>query len=115
MVAVTLLGAALGAAAGALGLVGTTVAGSAILGGALIYGGLATVSHFAAKALAPPPFNPIQETESQSFGAQARRTVIESSISARWILGRARVGGFFTWYKEIGDDVAHFVFHSFAR
>ena len=110
MVAVTLIGAALGAAAGALGLVGATVAGSAILGGALIYGGLATVSHFAAKALAPPPFNPIQETESQAFGAQTRRTVIESSISARWILGRARVGGFFTWYKEVGDDVAHFVF-----
>ena len=46
MVAITLAAAAIGAAAGALGLVSATIAGSSILAGALIYGGIATAQHF---------------------------------------------------------------------
>ena len=106
MVAVTLIGAALGAAAGALGLVTATFAGSSILAGALLYGGLATASYFVQKAFAPKPPDPLDISHT---GPQARNTVFDSTTAARWVLGRARTGGFLTWIHEEGENVFHMV------
>ena len=110
MVAVTLIGAAVGLGAAALGLTTATVAGSALLGGALIYGGLATAAHFASKALAPKiPTLEGLDTPS-SIGQQTQQTSLASTTAARWVLGRARTGGHIAWYYEEGEDVVHLVY-----
>ena len=109
MVGITLIAAAIGAAAGAAGLVAFTIGGSAVLGGAVIYGGLATASYLLNKALAPEPFNPI-EPNAATFGSQARQTVLDATTPARWVVGRARTGGFLCWYHEEDEDKLHLVF-----
>ena len=109
MVAVTLIAAGIGAVAGAAGLVTATVAGSAALGGALIYGGLSTASYLVNRALAPK-FDPINVNELNAQEPLARETTVAATTPARWILGRARSGGFLTWYYEEGDDAVHLVY-----
>ena len=82
--------AATGAAAGAIGASTVTIFGSAILGGAVVYGGLALVSYL----LQPKP---------RAIGTASPdlRTTIRSGLSnARWILGRARVGGVLMYIYE---------------
>ena len=82
--------AGVGAAAGAIGASTVTIFGSAILGGAVVYGGLALVSYL----LRPKP-------KAIGTASPDTRSIIRSGLTnARWIVGRARVGGVLVWVNE---------------
>ena len=84
-----LTAAATGAAFGAIGLSTVTIAGSAIIGGAVVYGGLALANHLV--------------SESQRFDGgtitvgtnrpDVRQLLRAATTPARWVPGRARTSG----------------------
>ena len=69
------------------------IASTSILAGALIGGGLAALNYL----LAPKP------PTLGSQRADTRHTVQAAVSPARWIVGRARVGGVLVFYKETND------------
>ena len=71
------------------------LAGTAILSGALIGGGLAALSSLLAPK--PPKFNTPQSRP------DTRGTVVEAVEGARWVIGRARTGGSLKFYEETND------------
>ena len=81
--------------AAAAGGVSAALAGTAILTGALIGGGLAALSSLLAPK--PPKFNTPQ------FRPDTRGTVVEGVEGARWVVGRARTGGSLKFYEETND------------
>lgn len=89
---------AIGAIAGGAGLAAFSAGvvaffgGSAALAGAVIFGGLAAVSHFLT-----PGAKAIGTTGDVSSTSRA------SVMRPRWILGRARVGGYLVFYGERED------------
>ena len=94
-----LTGAALGSIfPGAVGIVGgakflgLTGAAAGALKGAVIYGGL-TGAQFALNKL----FGPDQKPLAAGTGRQQLRA---EAIPARWVIGRARLGGWVCWMKE---------------
>ena len=93
-----LLAAALGAGAGAIGLSTVTILGSAIIGGAVVYGGLALAQY-----LVTP--RPSLAGQSISQGqADTRKTIVSAIEPARWILGRARTGGVLVYLYSPDED-----------
>lgn len=94
------LPALIGAAAGATGtFTGVTILGSYALGGAVVYGGLALVSSLTAPK--PPDFG--------SLSSNTKRVIRTSVEDARWVVGRARVGGVLAYYLEPDDRSVHLV------
>lgn len=79
------ISAGVGAVVGAnAGLFGLGLYGS-IIAGATLYGGLAAANYLLQKSLAP--------STDLTRGADLTRTVRDEVSPARWVLGRARVGG----------------------
>lgn len=91
-----LAAAAIGAGAGAIGLSTATLFGSAIIGGAVLYGGLA----LAATLLAPKP--PSYST----YDSNLKTTIRSGVVAARWVIGRARSAGVLAYILE-PDDTDH--------
>ena len=90
--------AALGAVIGGSVGVGFTIAGSAALAGALLYGGIAAASYIVNRALAP------DAPKLAAADSKAIRTMFRASATAaKWILGTARMGGWIFAMQE-GDD-----------
>ena len=83
-----LVAVGLGAVTGGLG---AYIAGTAILTGALIGGGLAALQTLLAPKLDDLP------------SADTRQTVVAGVEAARWIVGRARTGGSLKFYEEVAD------------
>lgn len=76
-----------------------TIAGSAFLGGAVVYGSLAAVSGLVARATAE---------DIGGIDGQQRHTVRGAILRERWILGRARAAGHLVYYTEESDgDSVH--------
>ena len=86
--------AAAGAAAGAIGLSTATLFGSAIIGGAVLYGGFALISY-----LLTPKANQRFSTASPDI----KTTIRSGVVPARWILGRARSAGVLAYILEPTD------------
>ena len=85
--------AAIGAGAGAIGLSTATLFGSTIIGGAVLYGGLALVSTL----LAP------KRPDFSTSDARLKTTLRTGIAPARWVLGRARTAGVLTYILEPTD------------
>ena len=94
---VVAIAVAIGAGLGATGLfTAFTIAGSFALAGAVAYGGLALVSYL----LTPKP----NLSGLGGLRGDTRRTIRQPFVHARWVLGRARIGGALVYYLEPGDD-----------
>ena len=96
--------AAAGGVLGGTGLVtfGFVVAGSAALTGALVYGGLAAASYVAQRAFGPRA--PKIGSQDPSPQGQVRGTFRAERASARWVVGRARIGGWQYSMDEGADE-----------
>ena len=99
MVAATIAGLLTGAAIGALfpSAIGFTIAGSAILGGAVLYGGIATIQYGVTKLFAKKP---VQQQLRFGDPARSRTLQVASDSDAVWVLGRVRIAGFLVWHYE---------------
>ena len=95
-----IVAAAVGAAAGGLGLfTGLAIAGSFALGGAVVFGGLALVS-----SLLAPKLPQINGAEFGGLAADNRRMIRQAVTNARWVLGYSRISGVLVYYLEPEDN-----------
>ena len=95
------IAAAVGGVLGATGLfTAFTIAGSFALAGAVAYGGLALVSYL----LTPKPPSLSGAGALGGLRGDTRTTIRQPFVHARWVLGRARIGGALVYYLEPTDD-----------
>lgn len=91
MPATVLSAATLGAFLGKVGAVKFAIAGSTILGGAVLYGGIGALQYGLNRVLQKKPTQAV---------ARGRQTVQIERFPAQWVIGRARTGGWLCWVRR---------------